>query len=80
LIEKEVLMEFADALRHENLEAVRRCPKTDLHNHFVLGGSAGILERILNQSKNRFILWLRCTPGMPKIWEVILKPVMGAEC
>ena len=41
-------MEFADALRHENLEAVRRCPKTDLHNHFVLGGSAGILERILN--------------------------------
>lgn len=34
-----VLMEFVDALIQENLEAIRRCPKSDLHNHFVLGGS-----------------------------------------
>ena len=32
-------MEFTDALIQGNLEAVRRCPKADLHNHFVLGGS-----------------------------------------
>ena len=31
-----VLMEFLDALIQENLEAIRRCPKSDLHNHFVL--------------------------------------------
>ncbi|MBO4686506.1 MAG: hypothetical protein J5628_07650 [Lachnospiraceae bacterium] len=32
-------MEFTDALVLGNLDAVRRCPKADLHNHFVLGGS-----------------------------------------
>ncbi len=32
-------MEFTDALIQGNLEAIRRCPKADLHNHFVLGGS-----------------------------------------
>ena len=32
-------MNFTDALIQGNTEAVRRCPKADLHNHFVLGGS-----------------------------------------
>ncbi len=32
-------MEFKEALKQGNLEAVRKCPKADLHNHFVLGGS-----------------------------------------
>lgn len=32
-------MEFTNALIQGDLEAVRRCPKVDLHNHFVLGGS-----------------------------------------
>ena len=36
-------MEFTDALKHGNLEAVRSCPKADLHNHFVLGGSRRFL-------------------------------------
>ena len=39
-----VLMEFVDALIQENLEAIRRCPKSDLHNHFVLGGSRYFLR------------------------------------
>jgi len=39
-----VLMEFVDALIQENLEAIRRCPKSDLHNHFVLGGSRHFLR------------------------------------
>ena len=38
-------MEFTDALKHGDLEAVRRCPKADLHNHFVLGGSRKYLRR-----------------------------------
>ena len=33
------MMEFKEALKQGNLEAVRKCPKADLHNHFVLGGS-----------------------------------------
>ena len=32
-------MTFTDALNSENIEIIRRFPKTDLHNHFVLGGS-----------------------------------------
>ena len=32
-------MQFIDALINGNLEAIRQCPKADLHNHFVLGGS-----------------------------------------
>ena len=32
-------MDFIDALKQNDLEAIRRCPKADLHNHFVLGGS-----------------------------------------
>ena len=39
-----VLMEFVDALIQENLEAIRRFPKSDLHNHFVLGGSRHFLR------------------------------------
>ncbi len=37
-------MEFIEALKQENLEAIRRCPKADLHNHFVLGGSRKYLK------------------------------------
>ncbi len=36
-------MEFTEALKQGNLEAVKRCPKADLHNHFVLGGSRKFL-------------------------------------
>ena len=30
---------FTDALKQRNLEELRKHPKADLHNHFVLGGS-----------------------------------------
>ena len=36
-------MEFTDALKQGNLEALRNFPKADLHNHFVLGGSRRFL-------------------------------------
>ena len=32
-------MDFVEAIKKENIEAIRKCPKADLHNHFVLGGS-----------------------------------------
>ncbi len=32
-------MTFVEALKSESLENIRRFPKSDLHNHFVLGGS-----------------------------------------
>ncbi|MBO4617729.1 MAG: adenosine deaminase [Lachnospiraceae bacterium] len=37
-------MNFTDALEKGNLEAIRECPKADLHNHFVLGGSRKYLK------------------------------------
>ena len=37
-------MEFTDALKRGDLEAVRKCPKADLHNHFVLGGNRQFLR------------------------------------
>lgn len=32
-------MQFTDALIDGDIEAIRKCHKADLHNHFVLGGS-----------------------------------------
>ena len=32
-------MRFTDALIDGDIEAIRKCPKAELHNHFVLGGS-----------------------------------------
>ena len=37
-------MEFTEALIQGDLEAVRKCPKADLHDHFVLGGSRRYLR------------------------------------
>ena len=40
-------MGFIDELKQENIEEIRKFPKADLHNHFVLGGSRKYLrERI----------------------------------
>ncbi|MDE7188421.1 MAG: adenosine deaminase, partial [Lachnospiraceae bacterium] len=35
---------FIDALQQRNLEKIRAFPKSDLHNHFVLGGSRQYLR------------------------------------
>lgn len=32
-------MNFIEAIRSENIENIRQFPKSDLHNHFVLGGN-----------------------------------------
>ncbi len=36
-------MDFIEALKNGSIEIIRQCPKADLHNHFVLGGSRGYL-------------------------------------
>lgn len=38
--------EFVSALKQGNLEKIRACPKSDLHNHFVLGGSRQYLRQM----------------------------------
>lgn len=37
---------FIDALKERNLAKIKAFPKSDLHNHFVLGGSRQYLQRI----------------------------------
>lgn len=32
-------MDFVEALKNENITEIRKSPKSDLHNHFVLGGN-----------------------------------------
>ena len=39
------MMEFTEALIRGDLAAIRKYPKADLHNHFVLGGSREYLRR-----------------------------------
>ena len=43
-------MTFTEALKSGNIDKIRRFPKVDLHNHFVLGGSR---EYIFNQSGHK---------------------------
>lgn len=38
--------DFAGALKQRNMEKIRSFPKSDLHNHFVLGGSRRYLRRM----------------------------------
>ena len=37
---------FTDALKQRNLKKIRAFPKSDLHNHFVLGGSRQYLHKM----------------------------------
>jgi len=41
--------EFINALQSENISSIRRIPKSDLHNHGVLGGSISLLEKRLGR-------------------------------
>lgn len=36
-------VKFIEALRKHDLDALRKIPKADLHNHFVLGGNRAFL-------------------------------------
>lgn len=38
--------DFINALEQGNLEKIKPCPKADLHNHFVLGGSRRYLKEL----------------------------------
>ena len=40
------MADFINALEERNLEKIRACPKSDLHNHFVLGGSREFLQKM----------------------------------
>ena len=44
--ENNEMSDFITALKQRDLEKIRLCPKSDLHNHFVLGGSRHYLHQI----------------------------------
>ena len=39
-------LEFIEALKTHDIDAIKNVPKADLHNHFVLGGSRDYLKRM----------------------------------
>lgn len=43
-------MGFIDELKQENIEGIRKFPKADLHNHFVLGGSRKYLREHIGEN------------------------------
>ncbi len=45
--------EFSNALQSENISSIRRIPKSDLHNHAVLGGRISLLEERLGRRIER---------------------------
>ena len=38
--------EFMNALERQDINAIRSIPKSDLHNHFALGGNRGYIKEI----------------------------------
>lgn len=58
----EELSQFMEALEMRDLERVRKCPKSDLHNHFVLGGYRNFIKEVTRidiQPINRPLLSMR---------------------
>jgi len=45
--------EFIDVLQSENINLIRKIPKSDLHNHGVLGGRISLLEERLGRKIQR---------------------------
>lgn len=43
-------MGFIDELKQENIEGIRKFPKADLHNHFVLGGCRKYLREHIGEN------------------------------
>ena len=43
-------MGFIDELKQKNIEGIRKFPKADLHNHFVLGGSRKYLREHIGEN------------------------------
>src|SRR6266851_6063998 len=65
---------FQLALRAENLDAIRLCPKTDLHNHGWAGADPASVATILGKKygplEHNCPRWTRCTPGFASISEI----------
>jgi len=38
--------QFMDALKDQDIEALKQIPKADLHNHFVLGGNREYIKKM----------------------------------
>lgn len=60
--------DFIDALEQKSLEKLRSVPKSDLHNHFVLGGNRDYLYRKMGKRINPLIRPLSSMDEM-HIWN-----------
>jgi adenosine deaminase len=45
---------FSEALKNHDLEAIRKIPKSDLHNHCLMGGKLSFMEQFYGKKISRF--------------------------
>jgi adenosine deaminase len=54
MIESMIDVDFFQALQDRNLNAIRAIPKSDLHNHCMLGGKRAVIEKFYGRKFTRF--------------------------
>ena len=49
-----VSLTFLNAIASNDLTAIRACPKSDLHNHCLLGGKRSVIEKYYGKKLEKF--------------------------
>ncbi len=67
--------EFINGLEADNINLIRRIPKSDLHNHGVLGGSISLLEKKLGRKIQRPPSRMNGIEGLDEYLGKDLRPI-----
>lgn len=70
---------FIDALRRRDIEAIRRCPKSDLHNHAYLGGERKHLESLTGKTIPALSRKIATMSDMHRWVEKHIQPVLPSN-
>jgi len=57
-------MNFQEALQNHDIEALRAVPKTDLHNHGLMGGRLSVMEELIGKPIGKFEYGHEGIPGI----------------
>ena len=67
---------FTDALKNHDLKAVRSIPKSDLHNHCLLGGRLKQMEKFSGTRLEKFRLGEKGIEGINEWIGSVYRPVI----
>jgi len=71
--------QFTEALESRNLKAIRKIPKSDLHNHCLMGGKLRKMEKFYGQELKRFTDGEKGVHGINEWLREIYRPVLERE-